>query len=103
MEIKLVDSKSIKIKLSEEHWRQISSPEGIIRTVEQENVIGLDLYDSDKLFGFAMLRKYSNTGWFLWDYAIDTNFQNKHYGQLSLQNLIEYMVRKYGATEISTT
>ena len=50
-----------------------------------------------------MLRKYSDTGWFLWDYAIDAEFQNEHYGQLALKELIEYMNRNYGATELSTT
>ena len=103
MEIKFVNSKSIKIKLTKEQWKQISSPEGIAKTLGQKDVIGFDLYDSDTLFGFAMLRKYSDTGWFLWDYAIDAKFQNKHYGQLALKKLIEYMNRNYGATELSTT
>ena len=100
MEIKFVDSKSIKIKLTKEQWKQISSPEGIAKTLGQKDVIGFDLYDSDTLFGFAMLRKYSDTGWFLWDYAIDAKFQNKHYGQLALKKLIEYINLNYGATHI---
>ena len=103
MEIKFVNSKSIKIKLTKEQWKQISSPEGIAKTLGQKDVIGFDLYDSDTLFGFAMLRKYSDTGWFLWDYATDAEFQNEHYGQLALKKLIEYMNRNYGATELSTT
>ena len=93
MEIKFVDSKSIKIKLTKEQWKQISSPEGIAKTLGQKDVIGFDLYDSDTLFGFAMLRKYSDTGWFLWDYAIDAKFQNKHYGQLALKKLMPTLLR----------
>ena len=103
MEIKFVNSKPIKIKLTKEQWKQISSPEGIAKTLGQKDVIGFDLYDSDTLFSFSMLRKYSDTGWFLWDYAIDAKFQKEHYGQLALQKLIEYMNRNYGATELSTT
>ncbi len=103
MKISFVDSNSIKIQLHRDQWKQISSSERMAEAFTQDNVIGLDMYDSDILVGFAMLRKYEDHGWFLWNYAIDKEYQNRHYGQKALQNLIEYMKTAYGAREISTT
>jgi len=41
--------------------------------------------------GFAMLRQYDKSGWFLWDYAIDYKYQNMKYGTRALKELIEIM------------
>lgn len=103
MKISFVDSDSIKIRLLQDQLKQISSPARISEALTHDNVIGLDIYDSDKLIGFAMLRKYADGGWFLWDYAIDIEFQNRHYGQTALLTLFEYMKCAYGVREITTT
>ena len=103
MKILFVNSDIMKIRLFQDQWKQISSPERMAEALTQDDVIGLDMYDSEKLIGFAMLRKYADDGWFLWNYAIDKDFQNKHYGQTALQKLIEYMKTAYEAKEISTT
>lgn len=103
MGIRFEKSHSIKIQLGDEQWKMISSPDNISRALQHDNIIGFDIYDAELLVGFAMLRRYSDEGWFLWDYAIDRRFQNMAYGQKALLSLIDYMKQIYYATEISTT
>ena len=43
-------------------------------------MIAFDIYDDEKLIGFAMLREYEKESYFLWNYAIDYRYQNKGYG-----------------------
>ena len=103
MRIQFIKSDSIKVQLEDDQWKMISAPENIAAALKKANVIGLDIYTDCQLIGFAMLRNYSEDGWFLWDYAIDKHFQNKSYGQKVLLALIAYMKEHYAAKEISTT
>jgi diamine N-acetyltransferase len=69
----------------------------------REDVIGFDIYDGNSLIGFVMLRRYDEGCYFLWDYAIDIKYQNRHYGTEALKQLIGLMISDYGLIEMSTT
>lgn len=103
MTIRFEKSESMKIKLLGEQYGYLSSEDKIKTALIEENTVGFDIYDGTLLVGFAMLRKYDEYGWFLWDFAIDRHFQNRGYGTESLKELIAYMKKNYGAKEISTT
>ncbi|MGX7109445.1 GNAT family N-acetyltransferase [Facklamia miroungae] len=96
-------SKIIKISLDKNQNKQISSHEKICKGCSLDNVVAYDIFYENNVIGFAMLRKYDSTKWFLWNYAIDKNFQGRGLGEESLQALILLMKREYDATEISTT
>lgn len=98
-----VDSKGILIHLTEEQKKQISSAETIKKMIGNPNIFAYDIYRKSNLIGFAMLRKYSDEGYFLWDYAIDIQYQNMGFGTEVLKYMIEFMKAKFHATELSTT
>lgn len=97
------ESKEMKIELNELQYKQISSKDNIKKALLLNNVFGYDIYHNDDLIGFAMLRKYDKGCYFLWDYAIDYRYQNKHYGTDALKELTKYLKIKFNAKEISTT
>ena len=98
-----VKSEEMKIEVSEKQKKQLSSKENIVEVLKQDDVIGFDIYDDDHLIGFAMLRKFSEYGYFLWDYAIDYRWQNKHLGTRALKELIEYLKDQFNIQELTTT
>ena len=101
--MRFLESKSIKIELSENDLKQISSAEKIKKACEALNVIAFDIFDDEKLIGFAMLREYEKESYFLWNYAIDYRYQNKGYGTKALKELIHLLIDKYGINEMVTT
>ena len=98
-----IKSGEMKVSVTGEQERQISSKDNIRKALLEDNVIGFDIYDDTVLIGFAMLRKYDEGCYFLWDYAIDKEYQNRHYGTKALKQLIEMMKNEYGLKEMSTT
>ncbi|MGF3065806.1 GNAT family N-acetyltransferase [Facklamia sp. P12950] len=103
MSIKFMRSNEIKISLNKEQIDQIFSLEKIKNGCKQENVIAYDIFNDDELVGFAMLRQFSSKGWFLWNYAIDKNFQGLGLGYSGLKLLLKIMKEDYQASVITTT
>ncbi len=100
---KFINSSCIKIELAECQKMQLSSKEKIEAALTSNDVISFDIYTyPNVLIGFAMLHNCGD-GWFLWNYAIDVNFQNQHYGQRALGELCELLKLKYNAKWITTT
>ena len=95
-------SNSIKIELSPHDKEQLSSDETIQKAFENESIVAFDVYENDSLVAFILLRDCGE-GYFLWDFAVDVNFQNKGYGTRILNDLIELMKERYGALWITTT
>ena len=91
------------IYLSETDSSQISSAEKIAAALRDDNVIAFDINDGDVLIGFVMFRKFDENSYFLWNYAIDSRYQNKHYGSKALRELLELMKDNYCAKLITTT
>ncbi len=96
-------SKAMKVSVLPEQEKQLSSMERIRVACEQENVLAFDIYSEDLLIGFAMLRQFDKGAYFLWDYAIDHKFQNRHYGTTALLALIDFMKETHNMTKMTTT
>jgi len=101
--MKLIKTIKFQIELSDEQRKQLSSKEKIEVALKDKNIFSFNIYEQDNLIGFAMLRKYSDIGYFLWNYAIDIKYQNKGYGTKALLFLIDYFETKYNALELTTT
>ena len=95
-------SKEIKVELLDDQWKQLCSKETIKKGCQKRGVIAFDIYDEDHLIGFAMLTKWRRT-YFLWNYAIDKEEQNKGYGTEALYALFKYMKENYNAKVMTTT
>ena len=101
--MKLIKTIKLQIELSDEQRKQLSSKEKIEVALKDKNIFSFNICEQDNLIGFAMLRKYSDIGYFLWNYAIDIKYQNKGYGTKALLFLIDYFETKYNALELTTT
>ena len=98
-----IKSSGIRVHLSKEDQAQLSAPERIKRALFDPQTIAFDIFDQDNLIGFAMLYQFDVTGFFLWDYAIDTAYQGKGSGKAALLELISLLEEKYDAKVITTT
>ena len=103
MDILFKRSKGMKISLDKNQRNQLSSEDDINMACKLDGVVAYDIYYNNNLVGFALLRNYGLSKWFLWNYAIDKNYQGKGLGEEALKKLIKLMEKEYGMTEISTT
>lgn len=101
--MRFVKTYKMNVPVLEEQEKQLSSKDKIEKACLRENVMAFDIFDGELLVGFAMLRKYEEGGYFLWNYAIDRKYQNRHYGTRALTELIAVMRDEYGLREMSTT
>lgn len=93
----------MKIKVLPEQEKMLSSKEKIERVCKQEDVLAFDIYDDKTNIGFVMVRQFENELFFLWDYAIDYEYQNKRYGTIALTEFIAFMQKEYGMITMTTT
>lgn len=104
MKIEFIKTDSLKIILEDEQYKQISSKEDIFDSLkDNDNVMGFDIYFDDTLIGFAMLNKFEEESYFLWNFAIDKEYQNKGFGKNALKALISFLKEKYHAKILTTT
>ena len=96
-------TKTMNVTLKEDQYKQISSKSNIIKALDLGKAIGFDILKDNDIIGFAMLRKYDEGCYFLWDYAIDYKYQNNQFGTKALLELIEYFKVNYSLKEMSTT
>ena len=101
--MKFVPSTSMKVDVLPEQQDQISTKETIEKGIADKAYLGFDIYDEEKLVGFAALCKYKKACYFLWNYAIDYRYQNQHYGTRALIELAELFKKEYGARSLVTT
>lgn len=102
-EFKFVKSNSMKVDVLPSQEGELCTKETIADICKSETVVAFDVYREGTLVGFALLRKYDETGYFLWNYAIDAKYQNRGFGTEILRELISIMRDEYGADELSTT
>lgn len=102
-EFKFVKSDSMKVDVLPSQEGELCTKETIADICKSETVIAFDVYRTGTLVGFALLRKYDENGYFLWNYAIDAKYQNRGFGTEILRELISIMRDEYGADELSTT
>ena len=87
MDILFRRSKSMKISLDKNQRNQLSSEDDINKAFILDEVVAYDIYYNNNLVGFALLRNYGLSKWFLWNYAIDKNYQGKGLGEEALKKL----------------
>lgn len=71
--------------------------------VQREDTIAFDIWEEKQLVGFAMLRKFQEGEWFLWEYMIAGEQQGRGYGRKALRELIRLMKTQYGMHTMTTT
>lgn len=102
--MKFIKSNSIKIELEEKDWDWVSKPEIIKNALTQKNVLSFDiLNENNEVIGFTMLRNFEENSYFLWEFAIDKNFQGKGLGKKSLEELISFLKKEYNLKILTTT
>lgn len=96
-------SKEIKIDVHSSQKNQISSKSKIDQNLQTGKAIGFDIFDDEKLVGFAMLREFEPHQYFLWNFAIDKKFQHQGLGTKALADLVEFLKKNYNCTKLTTT
>lgn len=96
-------SRAMKISVLPEQENQLSSKEKIKVACIKENVLAFDIYLDELLIGFTMVREFGEGAYFLWNYAIDSRYQNQNYGTTALVEFIGFMKDTYQMSEMTTT
>ncbi len=97
------ESDGIKITLTKEQKDMLQTADNIKICIGYSTTLAFDIYNNDDLIGFALLYKFDEGCYFLWDYAVDTDFQNRHYGTQALIELINFMKNSFGMHTMTTT
>ena len=103
--MEFIASKGSKVSVTEEQEAFVCSKETILKIIEEnpETVLAFDIVHEGAVIGFALLHRFQKDGWFLWDYAIDKEFQNRRLGTRALKELIALMRENHGAEVLTTT
>ena len=106
--MKFVKSTEMKINLLPEQESQLCTKETIKEIFEKDEkgkCFAYDIYAGDTMIGFAMFcdRTIDDFGYFLWNYAIDAEFQNKGLGTKALEELMDYIISNYDVKKFTTT
>lgn len=100
-----VRSAEMKITLDPDQAEMLSTKE-TIKAIIRENpdtVMAFDIFDGNELIGFALVHRFEERKYFLWEYAIDKSHQNRRKGTRALTEFIEYLKTRHDAEEITTT
>ena len=101
--MQFTESNSMKVSVTAEQARFLSSPEKIERACKDPNVAAFDIQKDGVIIGFVLVRKYDEGCFFLWDLAIDAKYQNHGYGSLALAEFMEFMHSEYRMHTMTTT
>ena len=103
--MEFIASGGSKVSVTEEQEAFVCSKETILKIIEEnpDTVVALDIVHQGAVIGFALLHRFREGGYFLWDYAIDRDFQNRRLGTQALNELIGYMKERYRAEVMTTT
>ena len=85
--MKLVPSKEMKINLLPDQEDYLCTKETIkeIFAKDEKNIcLAFDIYMEDQLVGFAMFCEQMKGIFFLWNFAIDAQYQHKGIGSISV-------------------
>ena len=98
-----IPTTKFQLTLSEADRKQLSAPERIERALTDPNILSYDIWDGDARVGFAMLCPFEENGFFLWNFAIDSAYQNRHYGQRALRECLNMLKQEHCARVVTTT
>ena len=82
----------------------ISNAESLSRAyVYSETAYPFAIYDDDTIVGFIMMGYYEVKRYYtLWEFMIDSKYQNKGYGRQALKLGLNFVKEKFGAVDIYT-
>ncbi len=101
--MEFVKSQGFKVNLESCQLRFLSSEEKIAQLLDDPNNIAYDIYDGEQLIGFALLNEFKAGEWFLWNFAIDREFQGQGLGRKVFTELIQLLKQDLNAKTLSTT
>lgn len=101
--MRFVETRRMNIYLNGEDRKWLSSDIRIQEALEDESVTAFDIYNENSLIGFVLLKEWKEGCFFLWNFAIDSNYQNRHYGSKALKELLALLKDRYQARIITTT
>lgn len=99
-------SKEMKNSVLPEQEDQLCTKDTIREVFAKDEAgecFGYDIYDGDPLVGFAMFCEYPAGCYFLWNYAIDAQYQYKGIGTRALHELLDHMVSNFNVKHFTTT
>ena len=82
----------------------ISNAESLSRAyVYSETAYPFAIYDDDTIVGFIMMGYYEVKRYYtLWEFMIDSKYQNKGYGRQALKLGLNFVKEKFGSVDIYT-
>ena len=101
--MKFIPTTKFQLTLSEADRKQLSLSERIEQALTDPDILSYDIWDGDARVGFAMLCPFEGNGFFLWNFAIDSAYQNQHYGQRALRELLALLKQEHHAKVVTTT
>ena len=101
--MKFIPTTKFQLTLSEADRKQLSSMSRIEQALTDPNILSYDIWDGDARIGFAMLCPFEGDGFFLWNFAIDSGYQNQHYGHGALRELLAMLKQEHHAKVVTTT
>ena len=98
-------SEEMKVDLKPGQEEMLSTKETIKQIIREnpDTVMAFDIYESSDLIGFVLVHRFEDRKYFLWEYAIDADHQDRHKGTQALRDFLAFMKDRYGAEEITTT
>ena len=104
--MKLIPSQEMKIDLlpgQEEHLCTKETIREIFAKDEKGECLAFDIFEEDRLIGFAMFCQQLPGLFFLWNYAIDAKHQNQGLGTRALREVLDHMLAHYDVKAFTTT
>lgn len=101
--MRFIPTTEFQLTLSEADQSQLSSRSRIEKALHDPDVLSYDVWDGNVRIGFAMLCPFEGNGFFLWNFAIDSAYQNRQYGQRALRELLKMLKQEYQAKAVTTT
>lgn len=101
--MKFIPTTKFQLTLSEADQKQLSAMPRIEQALTDPDILSYDIWDGDARVGFAMLCPFEGDGFFLWNFAIDSAYQNQHYGQRALRELLTMLKQEHRAKVVTTT
>lgn len=101
--MKFIPTTKFQLTLSEADQKQLSAMPRIEQALTDPDSLSYDIWDGDARVGFAMLCPFERNGFFLWNFAIDSAYQNQHYGQRALRELLALLKQEHHAKVVTTT
>ena len=91
------------VQLKSAQARQLSQVERIQEALKRPDCLGFEAYENEQRIGFALVRKFAEGEFFLWNFVIEPVFQGQGKGKIFLNLLLEKLQQDEGAGTCTVT